>query len=96
MKKSVNITNINPQQISILQGYENGTVTTMNSVKITIKINTVKCNIIANVVSDAVQNIPVLVRRNFTEKSNVEIIKDKIKLRFFSLSSAERLSTKIF
>lgn len=33
-----------------------------------MEIDTVKCKIIADVVSDAVQNIPVFVGRTFTEK----------------------------
>ncbi|KYB29884.1 hypothetical protein TcasGA2_TC031567 [Tribolium castaneum] len=88
------ITKVDTTQISTLRGYGNGTVTTMGTVKITLKIDAVQSEIIVDVVSEGVQNVPVLVGRNFTELTNVGILKDDVSLRFFTLPPMETRSVQ--
>lgn len=75
---------INFNEKCILRGYGDGKVTSEGSTSFELKVDEVSEEIKAVVVADSVQQVPVLIGRNFTELPNVLVIKDASKLQFLN------------
>lgn len=72
-----------PNSRSALQGYGNGQTFTLGSISFNIVVDEVEAKISAHVVRDVVQDVPVLLGRNFSELPDVIIVKDDVSLKFF-------------
>ncbi|KAJ8917081.1 hypothetical protein NQ315_013000 [Exocentrus adspersus] len=65
-----------PQQKTLIRGYGNAVTESLGTCSFTLKIDNVEAKTDASVVSDEVQNIPVMVGRPFTELPGLLILKD--------------------
>lgn len=77
---------INSSDVIVLRGYGNGRVTTLGTVKLTLTVDNVTASIMAYVVPDFAQKIPVMIGRTFTELPEIIIVKDNKTLNFVKQS----------
>lgn len=77
---------------TFLYGYGNGSTPTLGVVSIEIKIDKIEACINAYVVPTSVQEIPVILGRNFTEQPGILVIKDDDTLSFFQRSNPDLIS----
>lgn len=66
-----------------LYGYGNGSTPTLGVATLNIVIDEIEADIKAYVVPNAVQEVPVILGRNFTEQPGILVVKDDVTLRFF-------------
>lgn len=75
----------------MLQGYGNGQTYTLGSTSFTIVIDDIKTELSAHVVPNTVQNVPVLLGRNFSELPDIIVVKDDVSLRFIKRTKLTNL-----
>lgn len=72
---------------TVLQGFGNACTSTLGTVTFNITVDEVQEQISAHVVPNSVQEMPILLGRNFTELPNILVLKDNVKLTFYKRSS---------
>lgn len=74
---------VDSTKVSTLHGYGDGSVITLGTVEIKLQVDAVDAKVFADVVSNSVQDVPILIGRNFTELPNIGMVKTDSELRFF-------------
>lgn len=67
-----------------MQGYGQSFTTTLGSTKLTIKLDQVEAEVKVCIVRDDLQNVPILIGRNFTEKPHILLVKDQNSITFIN------------
>lgn len=67
-----------------MQGYGQSFTTTLGSTNLTIKLDQVEAEVKVCIVRDDLQNVPILIGRNFTEKPHILLVKDQNSITFIN------------